>query len=119
MSNQHAWEQVRAKNPIVKRNAWVAYKGQNYRVASLTSVGHVVLRTETIVHPTDIETPNLDASGKIFRHIREAEQRIADREAMLAERPDLTETRLSLENERGFVSGLYAALRHMGIELAA
>lgn len=50
------WDYIRAKNPLVRRNAQVSAYGVNYRVASIDA-GGVRLRNEIIVHPADIRKP--------------------------------------------------------------
>lgn len=119
MSNQHAWEQVRAKNPIVKRNAWVAYRGRNYRVANLSAGGNVILRHQVTAHPTDIETPNLDSRGKIFEQISANEGRMERIRERLKIDPDDTLLMKELAMVSGIIQGLNIALRCMSFELAA
>lgn len=54
MAHKSLWEHARTKNPLVKRNAMVRFKGRDYRVANVESGGNVVLRDEKLVHPSDI-----------------------------------------------------------------
>lgn len=119
MSNQHAWEQVRAKNPIVKRNAWVTHKGQPYRVAGLTSEGDVILRHEKTVNPSGIKTMGDNAVTGICSEISANEARMERIRERLKVDPDDSLLMKELAMVSGIIQGLYAALRHMGIELAA
>lgn len=108
------WRKVPAK-----RNMSVLYRGSIYRIAAIGETGSLVLRAEHLVHPTDPELNydyDLKAKGDpvsaIRRHIRECEQRIADRDSgKLAE-----EFWMQQSEERAFVAGLKRALEHMGMK---
>lgn len=108
------WRKVPAK-----RNMPVLYRGSVYRIAAIGELGALVLRAEHFVHPTDPDLSysyDLKANGDpvmaIRRHIRECEQRIADRDSgKLA-----AEFWMQQTEERAFVAGLKRALEHMGMK---
>lgn len=78
MSKYGFWEAARKKNPLVKRNASVSALGRNYRVASVSGTGHVVLRDQIIVHPADINPPVEERLKGKVKHAESADWVIAD-----------------------------------------
>jgi hypothetical protein len=67
MGMKWLWEQMRKKNPLIKRNAWVFAHGEYWRIANVDSNGHVVLRKEIRVHAADIQEKFID-DRRIMQH---------------------------------------------------